>query len=74
MNRIALKVLPALVEEAAAAAESMQEQARELAQIVSQFQLDDAGRAAGTGGARGEVGGARSAGRVAASSRVALPA
>jgi methyl-accepting chemotaxis protein len=34
----------ALVEEAAAAAESMQEQARELAQIVSQFQLDDGGR------------------------------
>ena len=64
----------ALVEEAAAAAESMQEQARELAQIVSQFQLDDAGRPAGTGGGRGAVGGARSAGRVAASSRVALPA
>jgi methyl-accepting chemotaxis protein len=35
----------ALVEEAAAAAESMQEQARELAQIVSQFQLDADGRA-----------------------------
>jgi methyl-accepting chemotaxis protein len=34
----------ALVEEAAAAAESMQEQARALAQIVSQFQLDDGGR------------------------------
>ena len=49
----------ALVEEAAAAAESMQDQARTLAQIVSQFQLDDDGRPAT---------------RLAASSRFALPA
>jgi len=53
----------ALVEEAAAAAESMQDQARELAQMVSQFQLDDGGRTP-----------ARPSARAAARPRVGLPA